>query len=66
MSDIRLGLVVVVVGDEVVDGVLGEELPVFLCKLCGKRLVMRKHQCCLLHAIYHVRYSKRLSRARDS
>ena len=66
MSDIRLGLVVVVVGDEVVDGVLGEELPVFLRKLRGKRLIVREHKCCLLHAIYHVRYSKRLSRARDS
>ena len=42
--DVRLGLVVVVVGDEILDGVLGEELPQLAVELGGERLVVREHQ----------------------
>ena len=38
--DIRLGLVVVVVGDEVLDRVLGEELAELVAELRGERLVV--------------------------
>ena len=39
--DVRLGLVVVVVGDEVLDGVVGEELPELVAELRGQGLVVR-------------------------
>ncbi len=49
--DVRLGLVVVVVADEVLDPVVGEELAHLLCELRGERLVRREDQrrpLCLL------------------
>ena len=42
--DVGLGLVVVVVGDEVLDGVVGEELPELGVQLRGERLVGGEHQ----------------------
>ena len=42
--DVRLGLVVVVVADEVLDGVLGEELPHLAVELRGERLVRREDE----------------------
>ena len=44
LRDVRLGLVVVVVGDEVLDGVVGEELPELVAELRGQRLVVRDDQ----------------------
>ena len=41
---IRLGLVVVVVGDEVLDRVLGQQLAELGVQLRGQRLVMGQHQ----------------------
>ena len=41
LRDVRLGLVVVVVGDEVLDRVVGEELPELVAELGGERLVVR-------------------------
>jgi hypothetical protein len=43
-GDVGLGLVVVVVGDEVLDRVLGEELAEFRVELRGERLVGRDHE----------------------
>ena len=43
-GDVRLGLVVVVVGDEVLDGVFGEELAELVAELGGQRLVVRDHE----------------------
>src|SRR3954469_10783012 len=40
-GDVRLGLVVVVVGDEVLDGVLREELAELVAELRRERLVVR-------------------------
>ena len=42
--DVRLGLVVVVVGDEVLDRVVGEERPELVAELCRERLVVRHHE----------------------
>ena len=47
--DVGLGLVVVVVGDEVLDRVLGEELAELVAELRGERLVVGDHQRGPLH-----------------
>ena len=44
LGHVRLGLVVVVVGDEVLDRVVGEELAELVAELRGKRLVVRDHE----------------------
>ena len=47
--DVGLGLVVVVVGDEVLDRVVGEELAELVAELRGQRLVVGDHQRGPLH-----------------
>ena len=49
--DVGLGLVVVVVGDEVLDPVLGEELAELVGELRGERLVGRDHERRSLHLL---------------
>ena len=44
LRDVRLGLVVVVVGDEVLDRVVGQQLAQLVGQLRGQRLVRRHHQ----------------------
>ena len=44
LRDVRLGLVVVVVGDEVLDRVVREELAELVAELRGQRLVVRDHE----------------------
>ncbi len=44
LRDVRLGLVVVVVGDEVLDCVVREELPELVAELRRERLVMGDHE----------------------
>ena len=44
LRDVRLGLVVVVVRDEVLDRVVRQHLPQLVGQLCGQRLVRRHHQ----------------------
>src|SRR5581483_4634827 len=44
LRDVGLGLVVVVVGDEVLDGVAREELAELVAELRGERLVVRDHE----------------------
>ena len=48
--DVGLGLVVVVVGDEVLDRVVGEERAELVAQLGGQRLVVRHDQRRALHA----------------
>ena len=48
LLDVRLGLIVVVVGDEVLDGVVREQLAEFLVELCGEGLVVRDDERRLL------------------
>ena len=53
LRDVGLGLVVVVVGDEVLDGVLGEQLAQLVGELGGERLVGLHHQDRALHLLRH-------------
>ena len=58
---VRLGLVVVVVRDEVLHHVLREELAELLGELRGQRAVRRQHQRRTLIALDHVRHRERLA-----
>ena len=64
--DVGLGLVVVVVGDEVLHGVVGEELAELGVELPRQRLVGRHHQRRPIHPLDHARHAKRLPAARDA
>jgi hypothetical protein len=59
LRDVRLGLVVVVVRDEVLDRVVREELPQLVAELGGERLVVRDQErgrwtCSMIQAIVAV------------
>ena len=61
---VGLGLVVVVVGDEVLDRVVGEERAELVAQLRRQRLVVRDHQRRALHRLDHAGHRHRLARAR--
>ena len=61
--EVRLGLVVVVVRDEVLDRVLGEELAELVAQLRCEGLVVRDHERRALEARDHVRDGERLAGA---
>ncbi len=63
---VGLGLVVVVVADEVLDRVVREELAELAVELRGERLVVRHHQCRPLHALDDIGDGVGLPGARDS
>ena len=44
VRDVRLGLIVVVVGDKILDGVFREKFTEFRTELRGKRFVVREHE----------------------
>ena len=60
LRDVGLGLVVVVVGDEVLDRVLGEELPELVAELRGERLVVRDDERRALDLLDRPRHRRRL------
>src|SRR5690348_3310334 len=64
--DIRLGLIVVVVRDEILDGVVREELAELGIELRGERLVRREHECGPAASRDHVRHRVRLARSRHA
>ncbi len=64
LRDVRLGLVVVVVGDEVLDRVLGEELAELVAELRGQRLVVSDDERRALELLDRPRHRRRLARAR--
>ena len=64
--EVRLGLVVVVVADEVLDPVLREHLPELGRELRGQRLVRREHERGPLRVRDHVRDREALARAGDA
>ena len=64
--DIGLGLVIVVIGDEILDRVVGEEALEFAVKLGRERLVGRQHQGRALHRLDHLGHGEGLARARDA
>ena len=63
---VGFGLVVVVVADEVLDGVVGKEAPELLEQLRGERLVVRHHQRRPVHARDDLRHGVGLARAGDA
>ena len=63
---VRLGLVVVVVGDEVFHGVVREELAELAVELRRERLVRRHDQSRPPHALDHPRHGRGLAAARDA
>ncbi len=64
LRDVRLGLVVVVVGDEVLDGVVGQQLAELVGQLGGERLVRRHDQRRPLQPARPARRSSRTCRCR--
>ena len=65
-GDVGLGLVVVVVGDEVLDRVVREELPELVAELRGQRLVVRDHERRPLDLLDREGHRGRLAGARDT
>ena len=63
LRDVRLGLVVVVVGDEVLHGVLREELPELVGELGRQGLVGLHHQDRPLHPLGQPGHGRRLAGA---
>ena len=64
LRNVRLRLVVVVVGDEVLDGVRREELAELVAQLRRERLVVRDHEGRSLQLLDQPRHRRRLPRAR--
>ena len=64
--EVGLGLIVVVVADEVLDRVVGEELLKLGRELRGERLVVGDDQRRALHPLDDVRHRERLAAAGDS
>ena len=62
-GDVCLGLVVVVVGDEVLDRVVGEERAELVAQLRGERLVVGDHERRPLHRLDHAGHRHRLAGA---
>ena len=63
LRDVRLGLVVVVVGDEVLDRVRREELAELVAELRGERLVVGDHERRALDLLDDPGHRRRLARA---
>ena len=61
LGDVGLGLVVVVVGDEVLDRVVGEELAELVAELRGQRLVVGDHERRLADLLDRPRHRRRLA-----
>ncbi len=64
--DVGLGLVVVVIGDEILDRVLREEALELAIELGGERLVWREHEGRALRRLDHLGHGEGLARTRDA
>ena len=64
--DVGFGLVIVVVGDEILDGVVGEEALELAVELRGQRLVGREDQSRPLGRLDHLGHGEGLARAGDA
>ncbi len=62
---VGFGLVIVVIGDEILDGILRKELTELAIQLRGQGLVRRQHQCRPLHALNDIGNREGLARAGD-
>ena len=63
---VRLGLIIIVVADEIHHGVVGEELLQLACKLSGKRLVRRHDKRRALHRLDGFRHGECFARSRNA
>ena len=63
---VRFRLIIIVVGNEVFNCIVREEFPKFRAKLCGKGLVMCKHQSGSVYIGYDVSHSKGLTTTRNT
>ena len=66
VGDVCLRLVVVIVGDEVLYGVVGKELPKLLAQLSRQRLVVGQHQRGAVHLFDDLGHGVRLAGAGDA
>lgn len=66
MRDIGLGLIIIVVGDEVLDGVIGEKLAELRAQLRGERFIVRKNERRTVHALDNACHREGLAGARDA
>ena len=66
LGDVGLGLVVVVVGDEVLHLVIGEEVLELLVKLGGQGLVVGQHQSGALNSLDDVGHGEGFAGAGDA
>ena len=66
LRDVRLGLVVVVIGDEIRDSVVGKERLHLLVQLSGKRLIVAHDERWTLALSDDIRHRESLSRTRRS
>jgi len=64
-GDVGLGLVVVVITDEILHGVVGEEGPEFVVELGGQRLVVGDDEGGALHALDDIGHGEGLPRTGD-
>jgi len=62
-GNVRLRLVVVVIGNKVLDDIMGKELAELGIELGSKRLVVREDERRLLHLFDHLRHDVCLARA---
>ena len=66
LRDVGLGLVVVVVGDEVLDRVIGEELLELVVELRGQGLVVRENKRRAIGLLDDLGHGEGLARAGDA
>ena len=62
-GDIRLRLVIIVVGYEIFYRILGKKFAQLGAELCGQRFIVREHQRRALGLLDDVRHGERLARA---
>ena len=66
VRDIRLGLVIVVVGDKILDRVIREKLAELRAQLRGERFIVRQHERRPVQALNDACHREGLARARDA
>ena len=65
-GDIGLGLVIIVIGDEILDRIVGEEALELAVELRGEDLVRREHERRALQRLDHLGHGEGLARAGDA
>ena len=66
VRDVRLGLIVIEVRDEILDGVIRKEVAELGAQLGGERFVVAQDERRFLHELHDARHGDRLSGAGDA